>query len=194
MQIIHHLSTSVRALALLTIATGLAYPALTTMVVQSAFPAAVRGTLLIDSEGHVVGSELIGQNFQDPKFLWGRLSATSPQPYNASASSGSNYGVDNPALIDAVKARVDALKAADPDNTLPVPVDLVTASGSGLDPDISPAAAIYQVHRIAKARSLSDNTVRAVIDAAIVSRTFGLFGEPRVNVLKVNLALDRLAK
>lgn len=194
MQIIRHLVTSVRALALLTIATGLAYPALTTVVVQSAFPAAVRGSLLIDDAGRVAGSELIGQNFQDPKYLWGRPSATSPQPYNASASSGSNYGVDHPALIDAVKARVDALKAADPDNPLPVPVDLVTASGSGLDPDISPAAALYQAHRIAKARGLSDNAVRDLIEAATIGRTFGLLGEPRVNVLLVNLALDRLAR
>jgi K+-transporting ATPase ATPase C chain len=145
---------------------------------------------LIFRDKKLVGSSLIGQPFQDPKYFWGRLSATAPMPNNAIASSGSNYGPTNPALMDAAKARIDALKAADPGNTAHIPVDLVTASASGLDPDISPAAALYQANRVARARHLEPAQVRAKVLAAMEVPQWGLFGEPRVNVLKLNLALD----
>ena len=138
----------------------------------------------------IVGSSLISQSFQDPKYFWGRLSATSPMPNNASASSGSNFGPTNPALLEAVKARIDALKMADPDNALPIPVDLVTASGSGLDPDISLAAAYYQAPRVARERGLQPQAVLALIAAHSRGRWLGILGEPRVNVLELNLALD----
>jgi K+-transporting ATPase ATPase C chain len=138
-----------------------------------------------------VGSALIGQSFQEPKYFWGRLSATSPMPYNAAASTGSNFGPTNPALIDAVRGRIEALKAADPQNAAAVPVDLVTASGSGLDPDISPAAALYQVGRVARARHLDTATVRQIVLAHIEPPQWWVFGEPRVNVLLLNLAMDR---
>jgi K+-transporting ATPase ATPase C chain len=153
------------------------------------FPSQAAGSLIV-RDGKPVGSLLIGQNFSEPKYFWGRLSATAPQPYNGTASGGSNLGPLNPALIDAVKGRLDALKAADPDNAQPVPVDLVTASASGLDPDISPAAAQYQVKRVAQARGLPVERVAAMVAEHTQGRQWGLFGEPRVNVLELNLALD----
>jgi K+-transporting ATPase ATPase C chain len=176
-------------LVVLSILTGLAYPALVTAIAQVAFPFQANGSL-ITRDGKVVGSALIGQPFDDPKYFWGRPSATAPFPYNAAASCGSNLGPTNPALLDAVKGRVEALRAADPGNSVPVPVDLVTASGSGLDPHISPAAALYQVPRVAKARKMDPASVQALVERDTEGRTFGVLGEPRVNVLALNLALD----
>jgi len=184
-------------LLILTILTGIAYPLLVTGIAQVLFPHQANGSL-ITVNGKGLGSELIGQQFTDPKYFWGRLSATGDFPYNAfnaqtlTGSSGSNYGPLNPALMDAVKARIDALKAADPGNTLPIPVDLVTASGSGLDPHISVGAALYQVHRVAQARGLSDEAVKNLVNQYTEERQFGFLGEPRVNVLELNLALDGL--
>jgi potassium-transporting ATPase KdpC subunit len=176
-------------LVVLSILTGLAYPALVTAIAQVAFPFQANGSL-ITRDGKVFGSALIGQPFDDPKYFWGRPSATAPFPYNAAASCGSNLGPTNPALLDAVKGRVEALRAADPGNSVPVPVDLVTASGSGLDPHISPAAALYQVPRVAKARKMDPASVQALVERDTEGRTFGVLGEPRVNVLALNLALD----
>jgi K+-transporting ATPase ATPase C chain len=181
------------ALTLLLVFTGLlgvVYPFVITGVARVAFPAKAQGSLVHEGD-RVAGSALIGQPFDDPRYFWGRPSATPGAPYNAAASSGSNQGPLNPALHDAVKARIETLRAADPGNDDPVPVDLVTASGSGLDPHISPAAAYYQVARVARARSLSEETVRSVVERAIEPRTFGVLGEPRVNVLLLNIALDR---
>ena len=178
---------------LLSVVTGLLYPMLVTGVARIAFPDAAAGSL-ITRDGKPIGSALIGQNFSDPKYFWGRPSATAPQPYNAAASSGSNQGPLNPALADAVKARGAALHAADPGNWRPVPIDLVTASASGLDPHISPAAADYQVERVARTRHLEVTTVRQFIAANTEGREFGVFGEPRVHVLKLNLALDAHAR
>ncbi|MDV6333045.1 potassium-transporting ATPase subunit KdpC [Asticcacaulis sp. 201] len=175
---------------LLTLLLGVGYPLVTTGILHLTFPSQAEGSLIRDETGRVIGSRLIGQNFEQPKYFWGRLSATSNTPYNASASGGSNFGVNNPALMDAVKARVAALKAADPGNTAPIPVDLVTASASGLDPDITPAAALYQAHRVAVARGLSDDAVKAMIRKSSYNRTFNILGEPRVNVLELNLRLD----
>ena len=180
-------------LGLMTLLTGVLYPAVITGIAQIVFPYQANGSLIAEN-GKVVGSELIGQQFDDPSYFWGRLSATSPEPYNAASSSGSNLGPSNPALIAAVQARVDALHKADPGNTAPIPVDLVTASGSGLDPDISPAAAEYQVARVARARGLDEAAVRNLVLQYTQGRTLGLLGEPRVNVLKLNLALDALAQ
>ena len=176
---------------LLTLITGVVYPLLVTGVGKVTFPTQAAGSLVM-KDGKVVGSSLIGQNFSDPKYFWGRLSATSPQAYNASASSGSNLGPLNPALLDAVKARVDALHAADPSNNVPIPVDLVTASGSGLDPHISIAAAKYQLQRVASARNLDIITVETLLEQHTEQRQWILFGEPRVNVLLLNLSLDQL--
>ena len=176
-------------LALLTLVTGVIYPLIVTGVAQVAFPRQASGSL-IEHDGVKVGSDLIGQPFSDPKYFWGRPSATSPGPYNAGASSGSNQGPLNPALHEAVAARIEALRAADPDNASPVPVDLVTASGSGLDPHISPAAAEYQVARVARARGLSVDEVKALVAKHTLGRQLGFLGEPRVNVLELNLALD----
>lgn len=170
----------------LTLITGVIYPLMVTGVAQITFPHQANGSLII-IDGKVYGSELIGQSFDDPRYFWGRPSAAG---YNAAASSGSNYGPLSPALVDIVQTRIDVLKAADPDNTLPIPVDLVTASGSGLDPHISVAAALYQVHRVATVRGLSEADVRALVDKYTTGRQFGLLGEPRVNVLELNLALD----
>jgi len=181
---------AVRMLIVLSILTGVVYPYLVTGIAQVAFPRAANGSLIVDN-GKALGSNLIGQPFDDPKYFWSRPSATSPQPYNAAASSGSNQGPRNPALADAVTGRIKALRDADPDNNVPVPVDLVTASGSGLDPDISIAAADYQIHRVAKARGISEDKVRALVADNTNGRTFGVLGEPRVNVLRLNLSLDR---
>lgn len=177
---------------LLTVITGLAYPMLVTGLAKVAFPEQAAGSLVV-KDGKPVGSLLIGQSFSDPRYFWGRPSATSPMPYNGAGSSGSNQGPLNPALVDAVKARVEALKAADPGNKLPVPVDLVTASGSGLDPHISVAAAQYQAARVAKVRGLSPDVVQGLIIGQTEGRLFGLLGEARVNVLALNLALDQAA-
>jgi K+-transporting ATPase ATPase C chain len=175
---------------LLTLLTGIVYPLAVTGVARVAFPAQAGGSLIL-KDGKPAGSSLVGQNFSDPKYFWGRPSATGPMPYNGGSSSGSNQGPLNPALIDAVKGRVEALKAADPGNDAPVPVDLVTASGSGLDPHISPAAAEYQAARVGKLRGLSADAVKALIAQHTAGRFLGLLGEPRVNVLELNLALDR---
>lgn len=172
----------------LTFLLGGIYPAISTVLVQAAFPKQAQGSL-ISKDGTVLGSELIGQNFNDSKYFWGRLSATSPA-YNAAASSGSNMSPANPALLDNVKARIAALKRADPTNTKAIPVDLVTASGSGLDPHISPAAAEYQLARVAKARGMSEDSVKSAIAKHTKGRQFGIFGEPAVNVLLLNLELD----
>jgi K+-transporting ATPase ATPase C chain len=174
----------------LTALTGIVYPLVMAGIGKIAFPAQVSGSLVVQ-DNKVVGSALISQSFQDPKYFWGRLSATSPMPNNASASSGSNFGPTNPALIEAVKARIDALKMADPDNTLPIPVDLVTASASGLDPDITPAAALYQVARVARARHLDPAKLRETVLAQVTGPQWGVFGESRVNVLMLNLSVDR---
>lgn len=174
---------------LLSAITGIVYPFAVTGVARSAFPEQAAGSLVV-RDGKPVGSTLIGQNFTDPKHFWGRPSATAPMPYNGGASGGANQGPLNPALADAVKARIEALRAADPGNDVPVPIDLVTASASGLDPDISPAAARYQAPRIARARNLPLEQVLAMVDARTAKPLFGLFGEPRVNVLALNLALD----
>jgi K+-transporting ATPase ATPase C chain len=173
----------------LSVITGLAYPLLVTGIAHVAFPAKANGSL-VELEGKPVGSELIGQPFADPKHFWSRPSATSPYPYNASSSGGSNQGPLNPALTDAVTARVKVLRDADPGNTALVPADLVTASASGLDPHISPAAAEFQVARVAKARGVDAQRVRAMVAQSTEERQFGFLGEPRVNVLRLNLALD----
>jgi K+-transporting ATPase ATPase C chain len=182
--------SSLVLLGAFTIVCGGIYPAIVTGLLQAGAPHAAQGSLVYDDKGAVIGSSLIGQNFDDAKYVWGRLSATTPNPYDASASTGSNLGVNNPALLDAVKGRLKALQEADPDNKAAVPVDLVTASASGLDPEISPAAAAYQVRRIAKARGISEDQVQRALALATSGRTFGLLGEPRVHVLKANLILD----
>jgi K+-transporting ATPase ATPase C chain len=192
---IAQLRPAIVMLFLLTLITGVIYPLAVTGIAQVIFPHQANGSLII-KDGKAVGSELIGQQFDDPKYFWGRLSATGTFAYNAfnaedlTASSGSNYGPLNQALLDAVQARVDALRASDPANTAPIPVDLVTASGSGLDPHISVAAALYQIHRVAQARGLSDEEVQALVNEHTQGRQFGFLGEPTVNVLELNLVLD----
>ncbi|MGF6725225.1 K+-transporting ATPase ATPase C chain [Paraburkholderia sp. GAS41] len=176
---------------LMTVITGLIYPAVVTAVSQVVFSKQANGSL-IERNGKSVGSSLMGQQFDAPYYFWGRLSATTPMPYNPQNSGGSNLGPTNPALADEIKGRLDALKAAGNDMSQPVPVDLVTSSGSGLDPEISPAAAAYQAARVAKARGLSRDQVTNLIASNTSGRQFGLFGEARVNVLKLNLALDDL--
>jgi K+-transporting ATPase ATPase C chain len=183
------LRPAVTLLLALTVITGIAYPLLVTAIAQMLFPRAANGSV-IERDGKTLGSELIGQAFADPKYFWGRLSATTPFAYNSASSTGSNLGPANPALLDAVKQRIDSLHAADPDNKAPVPVDLVTASGSGLDPHISPAAAQYQLERVARVRGRSQAEIARFIAQASEGRQFGLLGEPRVNVLKLNLLLD----
>jgi K+-transporting ATPase ATPase C chain len=179
--------------AILTAITGALYPLVVTGVAQTVFPIQAGGSIVVQ-DGKPVGSSLIGQSFSDPKHFWGRPSATAPQPYNGLASGGSNLGPLNPSLTDGIKGRIAALRAADPGNTAPVPVDLVTASGSGLDPDISRAAADYQAQRVARARGLQPQAVRALIAAHAQGRWLGILGEPRVNVLELNLALEGLKK
>jgi K+-transporting ATPase ATPase C chain len=195
MNITSQIRPAIISLALFTLLTGLAYPLLVTGIAQVAFPRQANGTLIVEN-GQAVGSELIGQPFDDPNYFWGRPSATGTFAYNAfnaenlTASSGSNYGPLNPALFEIVEARVEALKAADPDNTAPIPVDLVTASGSGLDPHISVAAALYQALRVAEARGLAEAEVLQLLEDYTEGRQLGFLGEPRVNVLLLNLALD----
>ncbi len=184
---------ALRMLVIMTALTGVIYPLVVTGISKVAFPRASTGSLIV-SDGKTLGSDLIGQPFDDPKYFWSRPSATSPQPYNGMASSGSNQGPRNPALADAVKDRIKALRDADPGNTAAVPVDLITASGSGLDPHISVAAAEYQLSRVAKARGLTAEQVRALVNANTETRTLGVLGEARVNVLKLNIALDHTAK
>ena len=178
-------------LVVMTVITGVAYPSLVTGLAQAVFPEQANGSLIV-KDGKPIGSELIGQTFSSPKYFWGRPSATSPYPNNASSSSGSNQGPTNPALTDAVAGRIKALREADPGNTAAVPVDLVTASASGLDPHITPAAAAYQVSRVARSRKLDAARVQTLIEQYSENRQFWIFGEPRVNVLKLNLALDQL--
>lgn len=186
------LKPTVVLFALLTLLTGIVYPLTVTILAQGLFPVQAKGSLLKSASGQIIGSELIGQQFSDPKYFWGRPSATTPYPYNAATSSGSNLGPTNPALADAVKARSYALLKADPGNHLKIPVDLVTSSASGLDPHISVAGAEYQVHRVAKAHHLSETQVRQLVQKYTEGRQWHLFGEARINVLKLNLALDAL--
>jgi K+-transporting ATPase ATPase C chain len=185
------LRPAIALFVLLTLLTGIVYPLLATVLAQVLFPAEAAGSLIL-RDGRAVGSALIGQNFADPGHFWGRPSATTPQPYNGIASNASNLGPLNPALSDAVKERIAALRAADSGNPAPIPVDLVTASGSGLDPHISVAAANYQAARLARARALPLPRVQALIAAHTAGRLLGVLGEPRVNVLELNLALDAL--
>ena len=185
------LRAAVVLLGALALLTGIVYPLAVTGIAQVMFPSAANGSLLVVN-GRVRGSSLIGQPFSAPGYFWSRPSATSPVPYKAAASAGSNLGPTNPALVAAVQERVAALRAADPGLTGPIPVDLVTASASGLDPDISPAAALVQVPRVAMARGLPEELLRRLVRTHIESRSFGFLGEPRVNVLALNLALDRL--
>lgn len=187
------LRIAVLSTLVLTVLTGLIYPFAITGLAQLLFPRQANGSLIY-KDGKAVGSSLIGQPFDDPKYFWSRLSATSPMPYNAASSSGSNLGPTNPALLKAVQDRVDALRKADPDNKRPIPVDLATASGSGLDPHISPAAAEYQVGRVAKVRGLPESVVRGLIQKHTQGRFLGLLGESGVNVLELNLDLDGLRK
>ncbi|MGA9750803.1 MAG: potassium-transporting ATPase subunit KdpC [Acidobacteriota bacterium] len=181
--------TALLAILVLTVLTGIVYPLVVTGLARLLFPSQASGSL-IRERGRIVGSTLIGQPFSAPGYFWGRPSATTPFPDDPALSTGSNLGPTNPALLEAVKVRVAALRAAEPGNDAPVPVDLVTASASGLDPDISPAAAYYQVPRVARARNLPESEVRALVATHVRGRTFGVFGEPRVNVLELNLALD----
>jgi K+-transporting ATPase ATPase C chain len=191
MSILSQLRPALAALVLLTVIAGVIYPLAVTGVAQAVFPRQANGSL-VEKDGRILGSELIGQPFDGPGYFWSRPSATAPFPYNAAASSGSNYGPRNPKLIEMVRARTAALQAADAENTRPIPVDLVTASASGLDPHISVAAALYQAPRVARARGLGEDKVRALIGQFTEDRQFGVLGEPRVNVLKLNLALDEL--
>ncbi len=184
-----HVRAALVSLVVFTVVTGILYPLIVTGIAQAVFPYQANGSVIV-KDGRPVGSALIGQPFDDPKYFWSRPSATSPFPDNAGSSSGSNLSPTNPDLVKAVQGRVDALRAADPGNAAPVPVDLVTASGSGLDPHISPAAALYQVPRVAKARGLAPHAVRQLVDRHTEVRFLGLLGEPRVNVLALNLALD----
>jgi K+-transporting ATPase ATPase C chain len=188
---LRQLKIALMFLGVFTFITGIIYPLFVTGIAQAFFHRQANGSLITEN-GTSVGSELIGQPFSDPKYFWGRLSATAPVPYNAAASSGSNLGPSNPALQEAVQARIDALKAVDQDNNQPIPVDLVTFSASGLDPDISIAAANYQVPRVARYRGLSEEHVKALVNQFTEGRQFGILGEPRVNVLQLNLALDAM--
>lgn len=187
-----HLRPAVVLLALFTLVTGVVYPSVVTGLSQAIFPIEANGSRIVRN-GHAFGSTLIGQPFHEPRYFWGRPSATAPSSYNATASAASNLGPTNPMLFAAVRDRIAALRAADPDSAASrIPIDLVTASASGLDPHISPAAALYQVHRVAQARGVADERLRSVVIAHIEQRAFGFLGEPRVNVLRLNLALDEL--
>ena len=188
---LRHARAAMLMLVVLSVLTGGLYPLAVTGGARLAFPGRTAGSLIV-REGRVVGSALIGQPFQDPKYFWGRPSATSPGPCNGGASSGSNLGPTNPALAEQIRQRIAALRASDPGRTDPVPVDLVTASGSGLDPDVSPASALWQVRRVARARDISEEQVRAMVLREIRPRALLFLGEPRVNVLRLNLALDDL--
>jgi K+-transporting ATPase ATPase C chain len=187
--VIKELRPALVIFAMLTIVTGLAYPAAVSLVAKVFFADQAGGSI-IEHDGQAIGSRLLGQAFTSPKYFWSRPSATGPQPNNGAASTGSNQATTNPYLEATVRERIAALRAADPGNQRPVPVDLVTASASGLDPHISPAAADYQVSRVARTRGVDEAAVRKLVDAATEGRTFGLLGEPRVNVLELNLALD----
>ena len=187
-----HIKPAVMMLLIWTVLTGIFYPALVTGLAQLLFSDQANGSIIRDSQGKAVGSALIGQPFRDSKYFWGRPSATAPYPYNAGASSGSNLGPTNPALAEAVKVRIEALIASDPDNKKPVPIDLVTASGSGLDPHISPAAAEYQINRVARVRHLHPGTLRDLVRSHTEERQWGFLGEPRVNVLTLNQALNSI--
>jgi len=184
------LRIAVVSTVVITVGTGLLYPYAITGLAQMLFPKQANGSLIYNKEGKAIGSHLIGQPFDDPKYFWSRLSATSPVPYNAAASSGSNLGPTNPALLKAIQDRIDALHKADPSNTMPIPVDLVTASASGLDPHISPAAAQYQAGRVARARGMSESSVQVLVQKHSEGRFLGLLGEPTVNVLELNLDLE----
>jgi len=186
------LRSAVIFLAVFTIVAGVIYPLIVTGIAQVAFHHQANGSLIESKDGKYLGSELIGQPFDKAGYFWGRPSATTPFPYNAASSSGSNFGPLNPVLLDGIQKRIKALKAADPDNTQPIPVDLVTYSASGLDPNISIAAALYQVPRVARQRSLSDTQVLALVTSFTQGRQLGILGEPRVNVLLLNLALDQI--
>ena len=191
MMLLKHLRTSIIAIVLFTVLTGVFYPFLVTGIAQLVFPSKANGSLL-KNNGKVFGSELIGQSFSDPKYFWSRPSATGPFAYNAGASSGSNYGPINKTYLDGVKKRIQDLKAVDSSNTQPVPADLVTASGSGLDPHISIAAALYQLPRVARIRNLNQDKLHSMVVQYTEGRQLGFLGEPRVNVLKLNLALDAM--
>jgi K+-transporting ATPase ATPase C chain len=182
---------AVTLLLVMTVLLGILYPLVVTGIASLAFPQQAAGSL-IERDGKLVGSRLIGQSFISPGYFWGRPSATAPQAYNGTASGGSNLGPLNPALIDAVKSRAQALRAADPGNARPIPVELVTASASGLDPEISPAAARYQAARVARVRGIAPARIEALIAEHVQDRLLGMFGEPRINVLELNLALDGL--
>jgi K+-transporting ATPase ATPase C chain len=189
--IVRQLYTALTLIILLTIITGVLYPALVTVLAQVIFPEQANGSILRKG-GETFGSSLVGQPFGQPKYFWSRPSATAPGPYNAASSGGANYGPLHPALLDSVRQRVNALRTADPLNTNQIPVDLVTSSGSGLDPHISVLAALYQLPRVARSRHMTDAQVRHLVDRCTEGRQFGVLGEPRVNVLKLNLALDGL--
>jgi K+-transporting ATPase KdpC subunit len=191
MEMLEQLKPAIVLLVLLSVLLGILYPLAVTGIAQVVFPSQANGSLLLE-QGRVVGSQLIGQPFDAPQYFWGRLSATSPFPDNAASSSGSNLGPSNPDLVKEVRGRIDDLKKVDPGNSLPIPVDLVTSSGSGLDPDISVAAALYQVPRVARVRGLMEPVVRSLVQDHVAGRQFGILGEPRVNVLELNLALDAL--
>lgn len=184
------LRPAIVSFALLTALTGVVYPLAVTVAGKGLFPSKADGSL-VRANGHVVGSSLLGQPFDDPKYFWSRPSGTTP-PYNGGASTGSNLGPTNPALVDAVKGRIAALRDADPDNDAPIPIDLVTTSGSGLDPHIRPAAAFYQAGRVARKRGLDESRVRQLVQSHVEPPDLGILGEPRVNVLALNLALDGL--
>lgn len=190
----NHIKPAILMLLFFTVLTGIIYPLAVTLSAQILYHSQANGSLLTGSNKQPLGSELIGQTFNSPRYFWGRPSATAPTPYNGGASSGSNQGPTNPALIDAVQVRIKALRDADPGNLKAIPVDLVTASASGLDPHISPAAANYQISRVAKARHLSLDKVRKLVDDYTQARQWGILGEPRVNVLKLNIALDQHLK
>ncbi len=188
---LNYFKPAVLLLLLLTLLTGVIYPLVVTAFAQLFYADKANGSLIVDTKGQAVGSTLIGQSFTQAKYFWGRASATSPYPYNAAASSGSNLGPTNPALMDMVNARVKTLQASEPSNKAAVPVDLVTASASGLDPHISLAAADYQIKRVAKARNMDENKLRELVNAQTETRQWFIFGEPRINVLQLNLALDQ---